>query len=256
MAGVGFYSKYRIFRLGAWIFVLLVLTNCKSARPLAPSKTESVPVTENRVPKSEAESALRLSASFEILSDDLADINKLKGLLRLQKDSLIWINLVHPGGIPVARGLFTPDSFFVQNRIDKENFSGSYADFYARYKLPLDFSILQSVLLGEMIPDLQVAAVQEKSDSLSLVAGFGPAGSPHFSYLNQTKPISCLKQTIILFQDKILEVNYENPLPEQLNFPLNHQFSIKEPMKTQNIQLNFSKIETNVDLVFPFQKQN
>lgn len=255
MAGIRVNSRKRGSTSLVLILLLLSLVSCGTARPITNPHNESDPVIDVEVAPVVKDSALRLSASFEILSDDLSDINKLKGLLRLQKDSLIWINLTHPGGIPVARGLFTLDSFFVQNRIEKEEYSGSYSEFNAKYGLPLNFQILQSVLLSETLPDLNVAVSLPKSDSLMLIAGYDSSGANHVSYLRSTLPDTLLLQSIFLFQDKILEVNYENHLTDKGNFAQTHKYLVRQPAKAQNISLIFSKIETGLNLSFPYQKQ-
>lgn len=256
MAGIGTFINHRVSTPLTLILLLLLFANCRSTRPISNPLQESDPVIEVVVAPVVKETALRLSASFEILSDDLTDINKLKGLLRLQKDSLIWINLTHPSGIPVARGLFTPDSFFVQNRIDKEEYSGSYGEFNSKYGLPLNFQILQSVLLAESLPDLNVAVSLPKTDSLMLIAGYDSSGANHVSYLKATQPDTLLLQSIFLFQDKILEVNYEDHLLDKKKFAQTHKYLIKQPSKAQNISLIFNKIETGINLSFPYQKQN
>jgi hypothetical protein len=50
-------------------------------------------------------------------------------------------------------------------------------------------------------------------------------------------------------------VDYLDFQADHFYFPLGHQYELKEAEKTRKLNLNFSKLETNSKLEFPFQKQ-
>jgi len=72
----------------------------------------------------------------------------LKGQIRIQFDSIIWLSMTPALGIEIARLMITTDSIWFLNRIEKNYFNGDY-DFVTRVLgTSIDFDMLQALLLG------------------------------------------------------------------------------------------------------------
>jgi hypothetical protein len=72
--------------------------------------------------------------------------------LRIRKDSLIWVSVVPGLGIEVARLRITPDSVYLVNRLNKTYFAGDYSLLREKFKVDVDFAMVQAILLGNYLP--------------------------------------------------------------------------------------------------------
>lgn len=69
-------------------------------------------------------------------------------------DSLIYFNL-HKSGIELARVVLTPDSVIYVNKLNKEFYRGGYKFLEKMLGLPLDFQMVQSILLARDFPHFE-----------------------------------------------------------------------------------------------------
>jgi hypothetical protein len=98
-----------------------------------------------------------MSAKARITFSSPEETRHFTSYLRLQKDSLIWMNFKKTS-IEAARLLITPDSFYLINRLDNEYMVKSLDFLVKRLALPLfetnglsPFQALQSILLGNPV---------------------------------------------------------------------------------------------------------
>ena len=75
---------------------------------------------------------------------------KLTALVRIKKDSIIWFNLSGALGVQGVRGIVTNDSVYMINRVAKEYSIYSFSDVAKEFDFPIDFSLLQSMIVGNM----------------------------------------------------------------------------------------------------------
>jgi hypothetical protein len=75
---------------------------------------------------------------------------KVTALVRIKKDSLIWFNLSGALGVQGMRGIVTQDSVYLINRVAKEYSIYSFNDVDNEFNFPIDFSLLQSMIVGNM----------------------------------------------------------------------------------------------------------
>lgn len=80
----------------------------------------------------------------------------LKGQMRIQSDSLIWLSFTPALGIEAARVLLTNDSVKFMNRLNKTYFSGKYELLDSLLNTTIEYSILQSMLLGNDLTQYDV----------------------------------------------------------------------------------------------------
>jgi len=94
---------------------------------------------------------LQMKSKLEIGYEGKDGTQSATASIRLRKDSIIWFNLSGTLGIQGLRGIFTQDSVKILNRVEKDYTSLSYQDFSDDFNFPVDFQILQSLLLGNPI---------------------------------------------------------------------------------------------------------
>lgn len=73
--------------------------------------------------------------------------------IRVRKDSVIWINITALGGLPAARILITPDSFFLVNTLQKTAICVPLTKAAKILPAKVDFSSLLNLILGEPLRD-------------------------------------------------------------------------------------------------------
>lgn len=67
--------------------------------------------------------------------------------IRMKKDSIIWISATYYK-VEVARFLMSPDSVKMIDRKNGKYYAGDYEYIQNRFKIPLNFELFQSILLG------------------------------------------------------------------------------------------------------------
>jgi hypothetical protein len=77
-------------------------------------------------------------------------VTKVTALIRMKQDSLIWFNLSGALGVQGMRGMITMDSVYIINRVEKAYSTYSFADVSREFNFPIDFSIVQSMIIGDM----------------------------------------------------------------------------------------------------------
>ena len=91
-----------------------------------------------------------LNSRAKVRYDDGSKRVNLNANIRVKKDSIIWVSLSPVFGIEVARGIITPDSLVLVNRIDQEYEVHNYTSLSKRFNFNIDFELIQSMLLGNM----------------------------------------------------------------------------------------------------------
>ena len=91
-----------------------------------------------------------LSIKSKIVLHEPHKTTKATALLRIKKDSIIWFNLTGALGVQGMRGIATKDSVYIINRVAKEYSIFSFAEVGEEFNFPIDFSLLQSMIVGNM----------------------------------------------------------------------------------------------------------
>ena len=107
--------------------------------------------------------AAKVSASTEVDKDS----KTFTANLRIRKDSAIWLSISPALGIEVARVLITKDSLKFINRLEGTYFKGGYSYLNELLQIDVNFSMVQSILLGNCYlhhPVEKYTAVTEEGD--------------------------------------------------------------------------------------------
>lgn len=209
------------------------------------------------------------SAKAGITITEDKKITSFKVNLRIKSDSAIWISITPLFGIEMARVLITEDSVKVIDRMDKKYFLGDFDYINKKFNLDLEYSVLQSLLLGNMI------SFEEEEDLRF-------ARDKNFYYLGNLKKRKAkkvednpqkitrkseelisfwidpqnykLKEVILtdLNADKFIQGTYSEH--QEINgqwVPSNLNFTIQSE-NTSSIHIDYSRIELDEDISFPF----
>lgn len=106
-----------------------------------------------------------LSFRTKLKYQDKYNKNSAKMYVRMQKDSLIWMQVSANIGIRGLRALVTKDSAFVIDYVNKEYAKYDFASLSKELNFPVNFDLLQSILLGTMpYPNYDASKVIKKKD--------------------------------------------------------------------------------------------
>lgn len=124
---------------------ITLLAGCK--KEVVPTAAETVTETVGRVSVQNIEFNY-LTAKGQLTLDESGESVTSGYSLRIRKDSVIWLS-VQPGlGIEAARLKVTQDSVFMVNRIYKEYLATDYSFLSDKFKVNMNYEVLQAILLG------------------------------------------------------------------------------------------------------------
>lgn len=193
--------------------------------------------------------ALKGKAKLDINGEE----NNVTINLRIQKDQKIWAIITAAGGIvEVARAVITPDSLLLLNKLEKTYTQKPFSYIYNFTNKQISFVLLQAIFAGNTIPEfmnMDANLVQENgvwvlsgnSGDLAYRTLFNTLLKPSEVTLNDAKAAQALKVSY----GKYTPVN--NAL-----FPSSVKINTMSGEKKINIEIEFTKIESDVPVEFPF----
>ncbi|MFD2248479.1 DUF4292 domain-containing protein [Pontibacter ruber] len=126
---------------------------------LSSCKKETVPITASATTETVGRVSVQnldfsyLTAKGQVNVQDRGESISSGVSMRIRKDSVIWVS-VQPGlGIEAARIKMTQDSVFVMNRLRREYTATSYSYLSNKFKVQVDYNVLQALLLGNYQPN-------------------------------------------------------------------------------------------------------
>jgi len=174
-----FVKKYIRYSIVLLLFLFVVSVHAQKNDSLQFMRNFEKKLTKRVVNKYVDYHSLSLKMDVKIETKD--KVIKLNIIYRAIKDSVIWINVNHNTGVPVARLLITPDTVKLLNRRENEYFVFSTKKIAAKFDYDIDFHMLQSVITAQLInldPDKKVLKTYKKyrvynvEDSLFLMQNF------------------------------------------------------------------------------------
>jgi len=97
-----------------------------------------------------------VNAKFSLTYEEDRNKTDLRGQLRMKKDSIIWVSFSPALGIEAARIFLTDDSVKFINRLNKKYFEGEYSLLDSLLNTTIEYSILQSMLIGNDLTQYDV----------------------------------------------------------------------------------------------------
>jgi hypothetical protein len=176
--------------------------------------------------------------------------NEFKANLRIKKDSVIWL-LIEATLLDVEaiRILITHDSVKILNKLDKTLTLRSMSFLQQQTKLPLDFAILQDLLIGNPVfVDSNIVSYQKEPTTTSLLF----IGELVKNYLTVNNGDFSLKHSKLDYVDMmdarscdLTYADYEH------NFSTYRRITVESKSKL-DIEFVFKQFKFNETLSFPF----
>lgn len=194
-----------------------------------------------------------LSVKAKAKIDIAGNKNSATMNIRMEKGRRIWVSITAFAGIEVARALITPDSVKVRNNIQsvylKKPFS--YLHRYANKQISFDW--LESILSGNTIADF----VNEKAD-IEELGGLWVLEGEREKLAYKVFFDALMKVSQYTINDvnagQALKVSYTEAYQDLggVLFPKVVTISSMAGPRNVNIELEYSSVERNVPLEFPF----
>ena len=146
---------YRQMMRNSLVFILLLvcLASCRSTWTMVKEEVELPHISESKLFKNIADSTLDFETLYakkiDLTLRDKEKSHSLKAILRVQRDSFIWISVTAPLGVEVARTLFTQDSVKFLSPREKEYLLSDYSVFSEKFDVDLNFNCLQRILTNQ-----------------------------------------------------------------------------------------------------------
>jgi len=145
----------------------LLLLSCRSSKTIQSAITKKDTVVDVKIPTIDS-NAIKADLASRVHSNtitcahfagkmklDYTDQNgkgnNATAQIRMRIDSLIWVSITGPLGIEGFRALIRPDSVFVMDKLEHTISRRSVSYLQEIVKLPLDFSTLQDLILGNPV---------------------------------------------------------------------------------------------------------
>jgi hypothetical protein len=140
----------------ALLILMLAITSCKSSKTALGTSAEIKSLSARKVSKKHLENTFHkntVEAKLKVAYQDNNNKQKLSVKLRIEKDSVIWLNATYIGVI-VARVKITPSSVSYYEKLNRTYFKGDFNAFKNMLGADINFTQLQNVLVGQTIFDL------------------------------------------------------------------------------------------------------
>lgn len=260
------------FRITLAVTVFIMVNGCRSTKKIqtAISKKDSAQAIISNL-DSRADSVKFIKQIYTAVEKNYIDFNtfsaKVKvdfegndgkksdfnAFIRLHKDSALWISINAALGIEAFRVFITPDSVKVLNKLDKVAQLRSVEYLQEVTRIPLTFSDLQNVIIGNPIYlDSNIVSYKKEEASVSLMSAghlfkhlltlSNDEYRPQFSKLDDADA-SRARTCLITYGD------YENK--NGIIFSTYRKITVSEKSKL-DVVLQFKQFDFNVPLNFPF----
>ncbi|NRF39242.1 DUF4292 domain-containing protein [Pedobacter foliorum] len=254
--------RRNIFNSLLFLAFVSVIMACKTKKLIVkPPKT----VTETPVDSKKSETIKELRSkdiSFNTLSlkakanlDVNGNSNNVNMNIRMEKDKKIWVSITALG-IEVARALITPDSIKVRNNLQGVYLKKPFNYVHTYTNKQVNFELLQAIFSGNTVKEFfrdETLIAQENAVWTLSGVNEGLAYRVIFNTLlkvneNNLNDIASGRSLRVAYGE------YQN-----INgylFPTDLKINSMAGDKRININMEFSKIESNVPLDFPFNVPN
>ena len=187
-----------------------------------------------------------LSSNVKIVYRDNSQIQKVTALVKIKKDSILWMS-IRKFGLEGARVQITQDSVFLIDRLNGQYAIKDLDYIQQEFNLPSNFNMLQALFLGNPIFFTKELEAEPKTLSYYLI---GDAERFKSEYWLNSSTYDLKKIAFFDKDEKMnLEINLENYqiLPNKQKFSYFRTLELKTPeIEHLSIDLTFSKTEINV----------
>ncbi len=181
---------------------------------------------------------------------------EVKANIRLRMDSVIWMNFTVIG-VQGGRALINQDSITIISNVDKEYYVFEYSELSKRYNFEINYQVIQSAMLGNLLIPRQESDLVESLTSMFLLK----QEKNDVDVSNYVNAATMKLEKVELKEENshnTFSINYANfqPLGEKL-FPYNGTISLfyktEAGLLNTTIIFEYNKAEIgDKELKFPF----
>jgi hypothetical protein len=179
--------------------------------------------------------------------------NDFNAFVRLKKDSILWVNINAALGFDAFRVLITRDSVKVVNKLNKTVQLRSVEYLQEVTKIPLTFTDLQNLLVGNPVfLDSNISSYKKDDKSISLIS----IGMLFKHFLTVNKDDYTLQHSKLDDVDAIrartADITYgDYQYKNGIRFSTYRRITVAERSKL-DIEMQYKQFDFNADLSFPF----
>ncbi|HVE61441.1 MAG TPA: DUF4292 domain-containing protein [Chitinophagaceae bacterium] len=185
--------------------------------------------------------------------DDAGKNYDVNAVIRMYKDSAVWISANAVLGIEALRVLITGDSVKLLNKLDKTYTARSMDYLQEVTSLPLDLKILQDLLIGNPVYlDSNIISYSNRDNTISLLS----VGEWFKNLLTVNGRDKSLQRSKLddadIVRNRTAELNYSDyETKKNILFATKRRINISEKKKL-DIKLEFKQLNFNEEVSFPF----
>ena len=234
--------------------LLLVLASCGGAKNITDIKNASAKEVIS-AHKAAAPEFKTLASRVQLVYETDEKLQSITVSLRMEKDKNIWIK-ASILGITIAKVLITPTSVSYYETIGSTYFEGDFALLGEWIGTPINFQQAQSMLLGQSI--FTINPTEYKSEVFQKKFKIQPKQQPqnfiHSLFLNPEN-FKIASETLSQPKDeRLLSIRYgDYQKIEGQYYPSTILIDTSEKGSKTKIEINYKKIDVNVDVSFPFE---
>jgi hypothetical protein len=198
-----------------------------------------------------------LQARAKVHYEDRNDNFKSAVELRIKKDSAIWLSFRPALNVEAVRVLITQDSLMIIDRINEQDTAYSFKDLQQKLRVDIDFSLLQALLVGNLLKKNATLRLTTPKDSTTILQQ-QTRNLEIISHINAQNKVSKVR-----IADQITtsngEVEYQNFQPiATILFPFSVTALLRykdqdDRNKTASIEIRYSRVDfPKKPLRFPF----
>jgi hypothetical protein len=192
----------------------------------------------------------KLKVDFESEAKQMAGIS---AVIRMQKDSVIWISASLPVIGEVARAIITPDSLKAIDKFHKKQYLRAIKDANDVLNIPFDFKTLQNLIIGN--PVYLTDSIYQVVKTPAVIS-FSCDSTLFTSLFNVFADDYVLQQSKVMDKDsthnRSCELTYgEYKSQDGYKFATRRRVFIEDKNFTK-INMDFNKVDFNQPVSFPF----
>ena len=260
------------FTISIFLFFVLISFSCRSSKKLQSAISKKDTLVAGAINPSETDSAKLVHEAFRKIEGNLIDFttfsSKIKveykdnkqrnydfnAFVRIRKDSVIWISINAALGIEAFRVFITPDSVVIMDKLDKKIQYHSVEYIREIVQLPVDFNILQNIIIGNPIflDSTNVIMYKEREGTVSL-----STMGDFFKHL-----LALRKDDFAVLHSKLDDVDIVRNRTADFTFndymtisgrlfSTNRKIAVAEKTRL-DVNMEYKQVEFNKELNYPF----
>ena len=247
----------KFFRL--ILVTMLVFTSCKTKKLVVGNAIATKKMSARKVSKKHIATSFdqkTIDAKLKVAYKSDKDKYNLNVKLRIDKDKVIWINVVYKRVVLVARAKITPNSVSYYEKINKTYFKGNFNILENILGTEVSFNQLQNMLLGQAIFDLKAQKYTSVVDNEAhlLLPVQQKALFDILFWINPTHYKLDMQTLINNAKNQELKVGYKSYT--NINgevFPKRIEIRATEKGKYTNIDIDYKSVVFNKNISIPFR---